>query len=92
MAHPAAARAGPDHPAPLPRPGQRQALLALASPLLILLALVALLQRNGSDRFQALPALAIGSGLLTTSWVRRHRRRREMLKALRQERRPAAPC
>jgi hypothetical protein len=62
---------------------RRKALLALSSPLLILLALVSLLSRPGSDRLQALPALAIGSGLLVTSWLRRHRRRREILKALR---------
>ena len=66
----------------------REALLALSVPLLILLALVALLQRTGSDRVQAVPALLIGSGLLATSWRHRRRRRSELLRALRQERRP----
>ncbi len=64
---------------------RRRALLALSSPLLILLALVALLHRPASERVQALPALGIGIGLLSTSWVRRRRRRRELLRALRDD-------
>jgi len=68
----------------------RAALLALSSPLLILLALLVLLTRQGSDRLTAVPALVIGTGLLGTSWIRRRRRRAELLRALRQER-PAAP-
>lgn len=64
---------------------RRRALLALSSPLLILLALVALLHRPASDRIQALPALGIGIGLLATSWQRRRQRRRELLRALREE-------
>ena len=64
---------------------RRRALLALSSPLLILLALLALLQRPASERVQALPALGIGIGLLATSWVRRRRRRRELLRALRHD-------
>ena len=64
---------------------RRRALLALSSPLLILLALVALLRRPAHERLQALPALGIGVGLLTTSWLRRRQRRRELLRALRQE-------
>ena len=62
---------------------RRRALLALSSPLLILLALVALLHRPASDRIQALPAFGIGIGLLATSWQRRRQRRRELLRALR---------
>jgi hypothetical protein len=69
----------------------RAALLALSSPLLILLALVVLLQRQGADRLPALPALVIGCGLLSTSWVHRRRRRAELLRALRQERPPSTP-
>jgi hypothetical protein len=63
-------------------------LLALSSPLLILLALVTVAIRPGSDRIQALPALAIGTGLLANSWWRRRRRRREILRALRQAESP----
>jgi hypothetical protein len=71
-----------------PGPGREasrrlKALLALASPLLILLSLVAMAMRPASDRVQALPALVIGSALLITSWVRRRRRRRKILRALR---------
>jgi hypothetical protein len=67
------------------RSGARRlkALLALSSPLLILLSLVCLLTRPGSDRIQVVPPLAIGTGLLATSWLRRRRRRREILRALR---------
>jgi hypothetical protein len=67
------------------RTGARRlkALLALSSPLLILLSLVCLLTRPGSDRIQVVPPLAIGTGLLATSWLRRRRRRREILRALR---------
>jgi len=67
------------------RSGARRlkALLALSSPLLLLLSLVCLLTRPGSDRIQVVPPLAIGTGLLATSWLRRRRRRREILRALR---------
>ena len=64
---------------------RRRALLALSSPLLILLAVVALWHRPASERVQALPALGICIGLLSTSWVRRRRRRRELLRALRDD-------
>lgn len=63
---------------------RRAALLALASPLLILLALVGLLHRSGASRWEALPALLIGSGLLLTSLHRSRRRRKELLRSLRQ--------
>jgi hypothetical protein len=59
--------------------------LALASPLLILLALLVLLQRRGVDRLPALPALLIGTGLLVSSAMGRRRRRRELLAALRHD-------
>ena len=62
-----------------------QGVLALSSPLLIGLALVVLLQRQGSDRVQAVPALLIGSGLLVTSTLSRRRRRRKLLAALRHD-------
>jgi hypothetical protein len=65
---------------------RRAALLALASPLLILLALAGLLHRTGSARWEALPALLIGAGLLLTSITRRRTRRRQMLRSLRQQR------
>jgi hypothetical protein len=59
--------------------------LAAATPLLILLGIVALLLRQGSDRLQAIPALAIGCALLAqTSWSWR-RRRRALLAELRDQ-------
>jgi hypothetical protein len=61
-----------------------QAWLALAAPLLVLLALLALLMRSGSDRLQALPPLLIGIGLLLSSAAGRARQRRHLLVALRQ--------
>ncbi len=73
-------------PKPLrPRP-LLDGLLMLSAPLLIVLALVVLLQRQGQDRIQVVPALLIGAGLLVASRVRRQRRRRALLLALRQER------
>lgn len=62
-------------------------LLALSSPLLILLALVSMLIRSPATRLQALPALMIGSGLLLFSLLRRRRRRALILRVLRE---PAA--
>jgi hypothetical protein len=60
-------------------------LMVLSAPLLVVLALVVLLQRQGRDRLQAVPALLIGGGLVVASRVRRQRRRRALLLALRQE-------
>lgn len=58
--------------------------LALAAPLLVLLALLALLTRPGSSRLQALPPLLIGSGLLLSSAIAWRRQRHRLLVALRQ--------
>jgi hypothetical protein len=66
---------------PPPR-GRTADLLALSSPLLILLALVSLLNRSPATRLQAVPALLIGVGLLVFSLVRRRRRRTMMLRVL----------
>lgn len=61
-------------------------LLALATPLLILLGLAGLLMRQGSDRLQALPALLIGVALLLQSAWSWRRRRRALLLALQDSR------
>jgi hypothetical protein len=53
------------------------------------LALVALLLRQGPDRWQVLPALLIGVGLLGHSALSRRRRRQALLAALRQPGPPA---
>jgi hypothetical protein len=57
-------------------------LLALATPLLILLSLFGMALRQGSDRLQALPALVIGVALLLQSAMSWRRRRRALLMAL----------
>ena len=62
-------------------------LLACATPLLILLGLVGLLLRQGSDRLQAVPALVIGVALLVQSGWSRRRRRRALLVALQERER-----
>ncbi len=59
-------------------------LLALSSPLLILLALMSMLNRSSATRLQAMPALLIGSGLLLFSLLRRRRRRALLLRILRE--------
>lgn len=72
------------------RPDLQRGLLAAATPLLILLGIVALLLRQGSDRLQAIPALAIGVALLVqTSWSWRQRRR-ALLAELRDQGSPTA--
>lgn len=64
--------------------------LALAAPLLILLALLMLLQRHGLDRLQVLPAVAIGGSLMGYSLLARQRRRRALLLALRRDTLPSS--
>jgi len=56
--------------------------LSLAPPLLILLAILALFQRQGSDSLQVLPAFLVGAGLIVHSAIGRRRRRRQLLLAL----------
>ena len=57
-------------------------LLSLAAPLLIVLAMLALIHRQGSDRLQSLPAVLVGAGLIISGAVGRRRRRRKLLAAL----------
>ncbi|QNI66294.1 DUF3188 domain-containing protein [Synechococcus sp. BMK-MC-1] len=61
-------------------------LLSLAAPLLVLLGVVALLQREGADRLQSLPAILVGAGLMVHAVVGRRRRRHRLLLALRRNR------
>jgi len=58
-------------------------LLSLAAPLLIVLAMLGLIHRQGRDRLQSLPAVFVGAGLIVTGAVGRRRRRRKLLVALR---------
>ena len=63
--------------------------VSFGAPLMILLALLAAQQREGSDKVQALPAVLVGSGLVISSAVGRRHRRGKLLSALRSSR--AAP-
>ncbi len=53
-------------------------LLSLSAPLLILIALVGLLQRDGRDRLQTLPALVAGVGLIISGAMGRQKRRKKL--------------
>lgn len=61
--------------------------MALATPVLVLVAVLGLCglgQRQGAERWQALPALLIGTGLLVAGAAGYGRRRRQLLRALRE--------
>ena len=60
--------------------------LSFGPPLLVVLALLAAHQRQGSDKVQALPAVLVGSGLIVSSAVGRRRRRGRLLEALSESR------
>ncbi len=51
-------------------------LISISAPLLILLAIIGFLHREGKDKIQVIPALFVGSGLVLNGAVRRFRRRR----------------
>ncbi|QEY33472.1 DUF3188 domain-containing protein [Synechococcus sp. RSCCF101] len=57
----------------------------MAAPLLVLIALLGMAQRQGRDRLQAVPALLIGTGLTASLALQRRRRRAALLQALRSE-------
>ena len=59
-------------------------LLSLAAPLLIALALMGLFQRERSDRFQSLPSLVVGCGLILSGALGRRHRRKLLLLAMRE--------
>ena len=56
--------------------------LSLSAPLLIVLAILGLLQRQGTTRLQSVPAIVVGSGLIVSGAIGRFRRRRRLLMAL----------
>ena len=60
--------------------------VSLGAPLLLILALVAVQQRQGRDRIQALPAALVGTGLMISSTVGRRRHRARLLSAVRSSR------
>ena len=53
---------------------------------MVLLGVSAMLQREGADRWQALPAILVGSGLVIHAVVGRRHRRHQLLIALRTSR------
>jgi hypothetical protein len=53
---------------------------------MVLLGALAMLQREGADRWQALPAILVGSGLVIHAVLGRRRRRHQLLIALRSTR------
>ena len=57
--------------------------LSLAAPLMVLLGVSAMVQREGADRWQALPAIFVGSGLVIHAVIGRRQRRHQLLIALR---------
>ena len=60
--------------------------LSLGAPLLIVLAVVSAQLREGNDRVQALPAVAVGSALIASCAFGRRRHRAKLLQALRHQR------
>ncbi|MGA0989932.1 MAG: DUF3188 domain-containing protein [Vulcanococcus sp.] len=60
-------------------------LLACSTLLLVLIGLAGVLLRQGPDRLQALPALLIGLALLAQSTWSWRRRRRAILRTLRDQ-------
>ena len=60
--------------------------LSLGAPLLIVLAVVAAQQRQGNDRVQALPAVAVGSALIVSCGLGRRRRRARLYANLKRSR------
>ena len=68
------------------KPDRVVAWLSLGAPLLIVLAVVAAQQRDGNDRVQALPAVAVGSTLIMGSVLGRSRRRARLFANLKRSR------
>ena len=61
-------------------------LLSLAAPLLVCLGVLALFHREAAERWQSVPAMLVGSGLMIHAVVGRRRRRYMLLMALRSSR------
>ena len=54
-------------------------LISFSAPLLVLLAIIGFLHREGKDKIQTIPPFLFGSGLVLTGIVRRFQRRRMLL-------------
>lgn len=64
--------------------------VSFGAPMLILLALLAIQQRQGKDRVQVLPAVLVGSGLIISSALGRQHRRARLLADLKRARTPGS--
>ncbi len=53
--------------------------LSFAAPCLILIAVLGLLQRKDNDRVQSIPALLTGIGMVSSSFIGRSFRRKNLL-------------
>ena len=60
-------------------------LIAISAPLLIVLAVIGLVHREGKDKIKVIPSLSVGTGLVLTGTIRRYRRRRMLLLELKKE-------
>ena len=58
-------------------------LLSMAAPFLISVAILGLLQRDGSERLQCLPALIVGFGLIISGALERRTRREKLFLQIR---------
>ena len=54
-------------------------LISIAAPLLVFLAILGFVHREGRAKVQVIPAFVVGSGLVLTGTIRRLRRRRMLL-------------
>ncbi len=54
-------------------------LISISAPLLISLAIIGFLHRDGKNKIQTIPAFVVGSGLILNGTIRRFRRRRKLL-------------
>ena len=64
-------------------------LISISAPLLVVLAILGFIHREGRNKVQVIPAFVVGSGLVLTGTIRRLRRRRMLLleikKSIKQE-------
>ena len=60
-------------------------LISISAPLLIVLAVIGLVHREGKDKIKVIPSLAVGTGLVLTGTIRRFRRRRMLLLELKKD-------
>ena len=60
-------------------------LISISAPLLIFLAVIGLVHREGKDKIKVIPSLSVGTGLVLTGTIRRFRRRRMLLLELKKD-------